>query len=246
MKQFVFSFLFVMFISNLSFAQSSKIDIKEIYKKNDLNGAIYIAQGMKVVNTYNEKKLEKPLHPGSCFALITVIESLQKEILTFNSEEEKTNYTKLVTDEYAQFYKNLVNEITYADWVEIVKEKQYGNANVSGGPKNFWQNGGLLLSAKEQLDFLQRLTMHQLNYSKENVETSIQLFSQKFGNFNTVIIKGISAEETNNTYTLLGFIPEKNLYFVSTIDNKGKLDYDLHNKHTNAVNEIISSVISTL
>lgn len=246
MKQFLSSFLFIMFISKISFAQSNKIDIKEIYKKNDLNGAIYIAKEMNIVNTYNEKKLEKHLHPGSCFALLTVIESLQKEILTFNNEEEKTNYTKLVTEDYAQFYKNLVNEINYADWVEIVKEKQYGNANVSGGPKNFWQNGGLLLSAKEQLDFLQRLTMYQLSYSKENVQTTIQLFSQKFGNYNAVIIKGISAEETNNTYTLLGFIPEKNIYFVSTIDNKGKLDYELHNKHVNAVSEIISSVISTL
>jgi len=229
---------------NVTFSQVTAESVKEIYKKHNLKGSIYISEGMSILTKYNEKNLEKPLHPGSTFAMITILEALHQDILVFNNEQEKDELRASALENYAQFYKDIVYQIAYKSWGEIVQKKQYGNANVSGGSKNFWQNGGLMVSAKENLDFLQRVTMNQLDYNKSTIDNFLYLFSQKFAKTNAVIVKGVSAEESSNTFILMGFIPEKNIYFVSTVEQKGKLDYALHEQHFAAVEEIVQSAIS--
>lgn len=46
-----------------------------------------------------------------------------------------------------------------------LKRIGYGNADVSGGVERFWLDGGLRISAREQIDFLRRLHRNTLPFS---------------------------------------------------------------------------------
>lgn len=48
---------------------------------------------------------------------------------------------------------------------------QYGNQDISSGVDNFWLNGSIKISAKEQVEFLQRLYQAQLPVSPDALKS---------------------------------------------------------------------------
>jgi beta-lactamase class D len=63
------------------------------------------------------------------------------------------------------FYQELARrtgERRMKDWLE---REAYGNADPSGGIDQFWLNGGLAISADEQVELLSRLNRQQLGFS---------------------------------------------------------------------------------
>lgn len=65
------------------------------------------------------------------------------------------------------FYQELARRIGVEPESEFVRKFQYGNMDTSGGLTNFWLESSLMISADEQVAFLQRLWLGNLPVSKE-------------------------------------------------------------------------------
>lgn len=81
------------------------------------------------------------------------------------------------------FYQELARRTGEKRLQEMMRRENYGNADVSGGVDAFWLNGGLRISANEQIDFLTKLHRRVLNFPKEaqNIVHNIMLLEQNPG-----------------------------------------------------------------
>ena len=64
-------------------------------------------------------------------------------------------------------YQTIARSIGNRKMKQYLANFQYGDQNISSGIDNFWLNNSIHISAKEQVDFLQRLNTHQLAVSKQ-------------------------------------------------------------------------------
>lgn len=65
------------------------------------------------------------------------------------------------------FYQELARRVGPARMQQWLQRIGYGNADITGGIDRFWLEGGLRISAIEQLDFLRRWRDHQLPFRPE-------------------------------------------------------------------------------
>ena len=63
-------------------------------------------------------------------------------------------------------YQQIANQIGDKKMTEYITKFQYGNADISSDVDSFWLNGSLKISAKEQVEFLQRLNSRKLPVSE--------------------------------------------------------------------------------
>ena len=87
------------------------------------------------------------------------------------------------------FYRELNKKIGYDNMVEYLNHLEYGNRDISTGLGNFWIDGSLQISAKEQVEFLKMI------YKNE-----AQKISQKTQN----TLKYIMLNESTEQYKLYG------------------------------------------
>ena len=73
-----------------------------------------------------------------------------------------------------------------------VTAARYGNADISGGIDLFWLQGGLRISALEQIDFLARLNRRELPFSANTITTTLDVM--ELANFLYANVEALKAE----------------------------------------------------
>jgi len=68
------------------------------------------------------------------------------------------------------FYQEMARRIGQDTMQKYVNMVNYGNQDISGGIDLFWLNGGLRMSALEQIHFLERLYNNELPFSPKNMD----------------------------------------------------------------------------
>jgi beta-lactamase class D len=86
------------------------------------------------------------------------------------------------------FYQEIARRIGEKRMKEWVRKTQYGNQNTGGGIDSFWLTGNLRITPKQQMNFLRKLYMGTLPFSKRSMD----------------ITKKIMIREQTATYTLRG------------------------------------------
>jgi beta-lactamase class D len=86
------------------------------------------------------------------------------------------------------YFQELARRVGRERMQSCVAAAEYGNADISGEIDSFWLEGGLRISADEQVEFLKRLYAGELPFSERSTD----------------IVKEIIVLETSNAYTLSG------------------------------------------
>lgn len=86
------------------------------------------------------------------------------------------------------FYQELARRVGAERMQDYVNQADYGNKDISGQIDSFWLNGGLRISADEQIIFLNRLYLNDLPFSQRNLD----------------MVKDILILEKTDSYTLSG------------------------------------------
>lgn len=149
---------------------------------------------------YNQERFEKRFLPASTFKIFNSLVALETGVIKNENE-------KLIWDEFDRnnpnwnmnqdmkwafanstvwFYQELAKKIGFKRMQEWIDKCSYGNQDISGGIDNFWLNGKLRISAKEQVDFLKKFQADLLPFKKEVVK----------------IVKEIMIEEKTDQYIL--------------------------------------------
>ncbi len=117
------------------------------------------------------------------------------------------------------FYQELARRTGEERLREMMEREHYGNANVSGGVELFWLNGGLRISADEQVDFLVKLYRHDLSFPMraQEIVRKIMFLEEKSGS----ILRGKTGwteQDGNQIGWLVGFVERKDETFVYALN----------------------------
>lgn len=151
---------------------------------------------------YNPDRCAKNFLPASTFKILNSLIGLETGVIADENFVIPWNGTKYpypswnsdqtlksaIQNSVVWYYQELarrVGEKTMQFWVSKVR---YGNADISGKIDSFWLEGGLRISADEQIDFLKRFYQNELPFSRRSVD----------------IVKSILVLEKNELYTLSG------------------------------------------
>jgi beta-lactamase class D len=160
----------------------------------DLNRKRYIR--------YNPERCAERFIPASTFKIMNSLIGLETGIIPDADYVIKWDGTKYdipawnqdhtlrtaIQNSVVWYYQELARRVGEKKMQEYVDAAHYGNQDISGKIDTFWLEGGLRISAEEQVEFLKRLYKGELPFSQRSMN----------------IVKEILVLEKTETYQLSG------------------------------------------
>ncbi|MBX9851671.1 MAG: class D beta-lactamase [Cytophagaceae bacterium] len=200
---FLFSFLL---ISITSFSQDTVqylSGLDDLFEEYHVEGSFSMIQlDTNTVTLYDDYEFRKYYSPASTFKILNSLIALETKVLkdentvikwdsierwvpAWNKDQDmKTAFSNSTV----WFYQEVARRVGGKKMKYWLNKAQYGNMDTTGGIDHFWLTGGLRITPEQQLNFLKKLYLNQLPFSKKNME----------------IVKRIMIREQTDTYTLRG------------------------------------------
>jgi beta-lactamase class D len=200
----------------------------------DLNQNTYIR--------YNPKRSAERFLPASTFKIINSLIGLETGVIPdekYVIQWDGTPYDvpswnqdhtlkTAIRNSVIWYYQELARRVGKEQMQESIDAIDYGNRDLSGAIDTFWLEGGLRISADEQVDLLKRLYANQLPFSTRTME----------------IVKEILVLEKTETYQLSGktgsvqrVMPHTG-WFVGYLETNGNVYFFATNYETTDSNGI--------
>ena len=200
MKNLLFFFLFV---STFSFSQKiqERNDFKKYFDEYNHKGCFVLYDLKKnLFIKYNPKVCNKRFIPASTFKIFNSLVGLETGIVKDENEVFKWDGENRSVESWNQdldmtnafrfsavwFYQELARKIGQKNMQHYININKYGNQDISGGIDRFWLDGGLKISADEQIELLKKIYNSKIKFSQRNID----------------ILKKIMIYEQNENYIL--------------------------------------------
>jgi len=125
-------------------------------------------------------KYDSILHPKDSFQLANE---------PFRHWYEDLSLKRAIKYSCVWYYQELSRRVGQERMQKLVNDLDYGNKDISSGLDTYWLCGSIQISINEQIDFLKRLYLHELN---------------GFSDINIDAVKSIMLYETTPNYKLYG------------------------------------------
>jgi len=180
--------LYLLLFSTSVFADGweEKKELKKFFEEAKVEGCflLFDLQTKKYVG-YNLGRAKKPFLPASTFKILNSMIALETGAVKDENEIIKWDGVKrqfdvwnkdysmkaAFADSTVWFYQELARRVGRDKMQKFVSRAKYGNQNIGGGIDQFWLNGDLRISAKEQIDFLVRFHKYELPFSRKTINT---------------------------------------------------------------------------
>lgn len=194
--------LFFIITSNIF---SQKVEEREDFKKyfdqygHDGCFVLYNLDQNSYIK-YNSLRCSERFIPASTFKIFNSLVGLETGAVKDQFEVFKWDSVKRFYDSWNQdldmvnafkysgvwFYQELARRIGEEKMQHYISINHYGNENISGGIDKFWLDGGIRISADEQIKMLKKLYHNKLKFSNRSMD----------------IVKKIMIYEQNKEYTI--------------------------------------------
>jgi len=133
---------------------------------------------------YNSERCSEEFIPASTFKIFNSLVGLETSAVKDEFEVFKWDSVKRFYDKWNQdidmlnafkyscvwFYQELARRIGLEKMQHYITLNHYGNEDISGGIDMFWLDGGLRISADEQIEMLKKLFNNNLEFSERSME----------------------------------------------------------------------------
>jgi beta-lactamase class D len=133
---------------------------------------------------YNPERCGERFIPASTFKIFNSLVGLEtgavkdeNEIIKWDGEKRMYNMWNQDQDMTSAFkystvwyYQELARRIGEEKMQKHISENHYGNQDISGGIDRFWLDGGLRISADEQIEMLKKLYYNKLKFSQQSMD----------------------------------------------------------------------------
>lgn len=187
----------------VSYACNNKTETQKFIENNKIDATVVISS-LKTGKEYviDEKRSEQRFLPASTFKILNTLIILQEEVIKDENEIVKwdgiekglpewnkdQNLKTALPSSCVWFYQELAKKVGIDKYTEYLQELNYGNSMVGLNADNFWLEGDIRISAKEQISFLRKLYLEEYGFNKEYYD----------------ILKVLLTEEENASYKLFG------------------------------------------
>lgn len=231
--------LFILLLVSLNiFPQSEKENSswKSYYDRYDVSGCIIIYDLNKdEYFTYNKERCRKSFSPASTFKILNSLISLETGVIrdeeevipwdSINRQYDKWNMDQTLRTaiKYSAVwaYQELARRVGEKRMKHYIDSVEYGNCSIEGGIDQFWLNGSLKISPLEQVEFLKRLYLGTLPFSKRNIDIVKDILINDKGEI--YILRGKTGWGGNGESDIgwyVGYLEENNnvYFFANNID----------------------------
>jgi beta-lactamase class D len=195
--------LIVIIAASSSFSQKidERMDFKKYFDEYGNEGC-FVLYDLKN-NTYlkyNSTRCAERFIPASTFKIFNSLIGLESGAVKDELEVFKWDSVNRSYDSWNQdldmvkafkfsgvwYYQELARRIGEKNMQKYISLNHYGNENISGGIDLFWLDGGIRISADEQIEILKKLYHNELKFSQRSMD----------------IVKRIMIYDQNDKYTI--------------------------------------------
>lgn len=166
------------------------------FRAAGVEGTLVLAQeGSNSLHVYNAHRAHTRYLPASTFKILNSLIALEtgvargpQEVFPWDGKPHAFaawNKDLTLREAFAAssvpVYQDLARKIGQERMARYVGQARYGNGDTGGQIDTFWLEGGLRISAVEQIQFLQRLYEGTLPFSKQAMETVKDIMAQDRG-----------------------------------------------------------------
>ena len=163
---------------------------KKHFEAAGVSGAMVLQKdGAREILVFDAKRAATPYLPASTFKILNTLIALDTgavagpdEVFPYDGVPRflpAWNADLTLRQAFAvscvPVYQEIARRIGPERMARCVAAAGYGNADISGGIDLFWLQGGLRISALEQLDFLARLSRRELPFSANAVAVTLDV-----------------------------------------------------------------------
>jgi bla regulator protein BlaR1 len=160
-----------------------QVDLSE-YFRGYQGSFVLLAQDPYKLTIYNEAKARERVSPDSTYKIYAALMGLENGVLQNADTELKWDQTVYPFDVWnrnhslrsamaysVNWYFEQVNQRIGEDKIQRgLRRMAYGNADISGGVKDFWAESSLKISPIEQVLELKKLDTYELPYSHRSID----------------------------------------------------------------------------
>lgn len=161
-------------------------EIDRIFVKEKVKGSflLYDLKAKDYIVNYEPQRNERPFIPASTFKIFNSLVALEegvvkdeKQVFKWDGKDRgwdkwNRNHDMESAIKYSAvwFYQRLARKIGQKKMQSWIDKVGYGNQDISEKVDNFWLEGNLRITPKEQIDFLRRLYENDLPFSQKSMD----------------------------------------------------------------------------
>ncbi len=241
-------------------ASETRNDFKKYYDSFQVDGSfvLYNPQDEKYI-FYNPKQFEQVFIPASTFKICNSLIGLETGVIpnenfvipwdstqhqnpSWNADHDLTTAFKNST---VWYYRELARRVGPSQMNFWLHKANYGNADTTGGIDKFWLTGGLRITPKQQIDFLQRLHDGKLPFSKRSMDIVKNIMIMKKTPVYTLRAKtGWAWQGGKDIGWYIGYLETKNkvYYFANCIQSTDSLNASFSIARTEIADRILKDL----
>lgn len=237
-----FCVLIVLFSLPAFRAQShATVDYKHLYQQAGSEGSfVLFDRNQEQYTFYNEAQSEQGFIPASTFKIFNSLVGLETGMIKdenfviawdsvdrgrkeWNQSQDLKTAFKNSTVWYYQSLARKVGGERMKYWLD---KAGYGNADTSGGIDQFWLKGGLRITPRQQVDFLQKLYNNELPFSQRSMDIVKKIMIAEQTPDHTLRAKtGWSSQGIYDIGWYVGYVETKgNVYFFANCMQTANFD----------------------
>lgn len=244
-KKFI-NTLWVLFLISVSSCGSNnhyiERDFSSFFDDKNSDGCVVIYDYNKgEYSVYNEERSETRFSPASTFKIYNSLFALEAGVAPDKEFELEWDYTKYYYESWNKnhnlesaiqnsvvwYFQEVARRIGKDEMQGHLNKIGYGNKSSSPAIDEFWLNGGLKISAKEQVELLVKLYKLELPYSKNNQKIVKEMIMLENNSGYSLSGKtGIYTSGNNFLGWFIGYVETgNNVYFFATNLSKKVTDF---------------------
>lgn len=211
----------------LSKIAANRVNFRDVFQRFGVEGSILIYDSTNNKYEHNSVRNSQSFLPASTFKILNTLIALETGVIKddvsvltwdgikrdFGVWNQDTNLRQAFKNSTVWFYQVLARKIGSERMQKFVNQAGYGNQRI-GKPENidnFWLEGDLRITPRQQIQFLQKLRNQKLPFSKINLD----------------LLKDIMIVEKTPNYTLRGKTGwvDKTGWFVGYLEQNNKVYY---------------------
>jgi beta-lactamase class D len=176
---------YILLLSACTKQVEQRSELKKHYDKYQVDGTFLLYDLNKdQYIVYNSARADERFSPANTFQILNVLTALDSgaakdenfvlhwdgtayDYKPWNNDQDMKTAIRHSTVWYDRELARRVGESKMQDYISMA---EYGNKDISSGIDTFWQEGSLKISAKEQIDFLEKFYKEELPFSKGSIQ----------------------------------------------------------------------------
>lgn len=217
-----------------------RADWMDLFRAADVLGTIAVVDGRThQYLVYNRDRSKARFPPASTFKIphtlfaldagivkdefqVFIWDGVERQFPAWNRDQDLRSALRSST---LWVYQTLARQLGEKREQEYLRRIAYGNADTSGGINRFWLDGGLRISAQEQIGFLQKLYNNTLPFPDEHQRLVKDLMIVETGrNWALHAKSGWASDVEPQIGWYVGWLerPEGPVFFALNMDMPGK------------------------